>query len=191
MPPKKKYSKEKIVEKAFEIAKTEGIKGITIRKVADKLNSSIAPIYVNFNDVDELIKEVIKKTFEIGKELIDKEDSEDDFEKIGRASLKFARDYPLLFRDIVMNPNNYLENYDEDIGEELVEQMKNSPELKGLEEDKLKKILLKMRIFQTGLSVMIANGLLPKEIDEEKAYQILEDTGGDIIFAAKEGHKRN
>lgn len=60
MPPKKKFSKEQIVEAAFEIAKEEGMSYITIRKVADRLRSSIAPIYVNFDNVEELISVVMK-----------------------------------------------------------------------------------------------------------------------------------
>ena len=52
MAPKKKYSKEKIIDSAFEVARIEGIDSITIRKVAEKMGSSIAPIYVNFNEQD-------------------------------------------------------------------------------------------------------------------------------------------
>ena len=37
MPPKKKFSKEQIVDKAFEIAKTEGIDSITARRIAEEL----------------------------------------------------------------------------------------------------------------------------------------------------------
>ncbi len=61
MAPKSKFKKDQIIDAAFEIARTEGIDRITIRKVAEKLGSSIAPIYVNFKEVDELIQEVIKK----------------------------------------------------------------------------------------------------------------------------------
>lgn len=69
MAPKTKFKKEQIVDAAFEIARTEGLEGITIRKVAERLGSSIAPIYVNFKDVDELIQAVIRKTFTISKQL--------------------------------------------------------------------------------------------------------------------------
>ena len=39
---------------SFAIAETEGIDRVTIRKVAEQLGSSIAPIYVNFTDVEAL-----------------------------------------------------------------------------------------------------------------------------------------
>lgn len=61
MPPKNKFSKEQISEAAFAIAESEGIDRITIRKVADRLGSSIAPIYVNFTDVEALSKPLLTK----------------------------------------------------------------------------------------------------------------------------------
>ena len=70
MAPKNKFTKEEIIDAAFDIAKVDGLGAITVRKVAQKLNSSIAPIYVNFNDIDELIQEVVKKAFDISRELI-------------------------------------------------------------------------------------------------------------------------
>lgn len=41
MPPKKKFSEEQIIDAAFEIAKTEGMDSITIRKVAFQMGLSI------------------------------------------------------------------------------------------------------------------------------------------------------
>lgn len=52
MAPKKKFTKDQIIDAAFEIARTEGIEFITIRKVAEKLGGSIAPIYVNFKEAN-------------------------------------------------------------------------------------------------------------------------------------------
>ena len=54
MGPKVKFTREQIIDAAFEIARTEGIDSITMRKIAEKMGSSVAPIYVNFNNVDEL-----------------------------------------------------------------------------------------------------------------------------------------
>lgn len=62
MAPKKKYSKQQIIDAAFEIAKEEGMSSITIRKVAEHLGSSIAPIYVNFNTIDDLTEAVMQKS---------------------------------------------------------------------------------------------------------------------------------
>ena len=65
MPPKTKYNKEDIVDAAFEIAKEEGFSGITARSVANRLHCSVAPIYVNFATIDDLITDVVER--EIGR----------------------------------------------------------------------------------------------------------------------------
>ncbi len=181
MPPKNKYSKEQIIDNAFEIAKEEGIGSITIRKVAKKLKSSVAPIYVNFESIDGLIQAVVEKTFAISKQIIDEQSSGNPFQDIGLASLRFAKEYPVLFRDLAINQNKYMENNSQDMDYMIVEQMKQDPELEGFTEEELLNILLKMKIFQTGLSFMVCNGLL----DEEKAIKLLLDSATDVICATQ------
>ncbi|WP_269758384.1 TetR/AcrR family transcriptional regulator [Thalassobacillus sp. C254] len=83
MPPKTKFTKEQIINAAFEIAKSEGIDSITIRKVADRLGSSIAPIYVNFNDVDELKQAVANKVVQLSQHMIYEEIPGTPFEILG------------------------------------------------------------------------------------------------------------
>lgn len=184
MAPKSKFKKDQIIDAAFEIARTEGIDRITIRKVAEKLGSSIAPIYVNFKEVDELIQEVIKKTFAISKQLLMEQHTGHPFHDIGVASLRFAKEYSVLFRDLVMKKNEYINDHDHEMGM-LVELMKQDPHLEGLTDGELMTLLLKMKIFQTGLSVMVANGLLPDDSDEEKMIYLLNSTAMDIIDAAQ------
>jgi AcrR family transcriptional regulator len=183
MAPKSKFNKDQIIDAAFEIARTEGLDGITIRKVADQLGSSIAPIYVNFKDVDELIQEVVNKTLEVNRQLIKEQNTGYPFRDIGAASLKFAKEYSALFRDLVMKKNEYIRNLDQDENM-LVRMMKQDPTLEGFSNDELRTILLKMRIFQIGLSLMVANELLPEHFDEEKTMHMLGSTARDIITAA-------
>lgn len=62
MPPKTIFTKEQLIDAAFEITNEEGFDSITIRRVAKMLNNSIAPIYANFKDVNKLKSEVVKKS---------------------------------------------------------------------------------------------------------------------------------
>ena len=45
MPKKVIYTKEQIVEKAYELLKVEGLNSITARNLAKNLKTSPAPIY--------------------------------------------------------------------------------------------------------------------------------------------------
>ncbi len=80
MPPKNKISKEAIVEAAFIIAEEEGFSGITARKVAKRLGCSVAPIYVNFTTINDLIEAVIMRVFAVSEELLAKQKGQDIFE---------------------------------------------------------------------------------------------------------------
>jgi AcrR family transcriptional regulator len=191
MPPKNKFSKEQIVEAAFYIAKTEGIDSMTIRKVADQLGSSIAPIYVNFNDIEELKSAVIKKVVDVSQRMLKEQNTGNPFGDIGVASLQFAKEYPVLVRDFVMKQNNYLLDYDQEMEDELLIQMKKDPELESFTDEELKVILFKMRAFQMGLSIMVANGLFPEKLDIEKMTEVLDSVAEDVVTATRLRKKKD
>jgi len=118
----------------------------------------------------------MQKIIELSYQLLEEENSGKPFHDIGVASLRFAKEYPVLFRDFVINQNNYTQNYNQDMGQGLIEQMKGDGELMT--------IFLKMQIFTTGLSIMVANGMLPEEFNEEKVVKLLGSTATDVITSA-------
>ncbi|MFS0861066.1 TetR/AcrR family transcriptional regulator [Fredinandcohnia sp. 179-A 10B2 NHS] len=183
MPPRTKFTKETIIDAAFDIASAEGIDSITVRKVADKLGSSIAPIYVNFTEVEELKQAVLVKVHDIAQQMLATKYSSDPFLNIGIASIKFARQYSVLFKDLIMNSNRYLNNV-QPSRTNILEQMQESTSLSGYSDEELAGILFKMQVFQLGLSVMDVNGMLPEHFDEETIIKMLESAGKDIIMAA-------
>ena len=185
MPPKKKYSKQQIVETAFKLARVEGIEGLTARKVADEMGSSVAPIYVNFNDIKDLKKAVAHKAFKVSREMSKEEVTGDRFLDIGIASLRFAKEYSKLFQELVLKKNDYMEDYDQALGDKIIGDMSDDSKLRDFNDEELKMILLKMRIFQLGLSVMVANELLPEDFDEEEQIELLASMGTDVITATR------
>ena len=185
MGPKIKYTKEQIIEAAFEIARTEGFDSITMRKVAERIGGSVAPIYVNFKNVDELNEALIEKIINISRQFLIEEDTGNPFSDMGNASLRFALEYSVIFRDLLAKGDKYMQGYDEKMMPVLVGEMQKDPELKGFTVDELKIILLKMRVFQLGLSMMAASNLLPKEYNKQDAMDILSSTADDVIISAK------
>ncbi|WP_062051157.1 TetR/AcrR family transcriptional regulator [Bacillus sp. JCM 19034] len=185
MAPKNKFTKEQIIDCAFHIAKSEGLNSITIRKVAEKLGSSIAPIYVNFDHVEELKKEVIRKLVTVSHELLAEQNSGSPFLDLGMASLVAAEKYPALFTDFIVHSNSYLEEYEGEMEQEVLARIKDDQDLQGLNQEEAMTIFLKMKIFQTGLSIMVSNDLLPKGLSEEQVIGLLESTGDDFITAAR------
>ena len=184
MPPKKQYSKDEIVEIAFQVAREEGLNGITIRKVAEKLGSSIAPIYVNFKDIGALKQAVVDKVFAIVRELYQRPGEKPSFMELGIVSLRFAREYSAIFRDLVMQKNNYIKPFHvtQDF---LLEQLSEQPDFQGFTDEEIKDGLFKISIFQLGLSVMAANNLFTNEPSEEELIELLMSAGDDLLTAVR------
>lgn len=180
MPPKTKYNKEDIVDAAFEIAKEEGFSGITARSVANRLHCSVAPIYVNFATIDDLITDVVERVFALSDELLAKQKGPHLFENIGKASLAFAREYPVFFRELVMQENPYMASY-ETIENAMLEGLAEDKAMRGWTLEERKRLFLKMRIFQMGLSVMVANGHVPSWLDEEAVEELLFEVGDELV----------
>ena len=72
MPTKIKISKEMILETAFEIVRKNGIEKLSNRELANKLNCSIRPIYYQFENSEELQKELYRKIEKYFYKLYDK-----------------------------------------------------------------------------------------------------------------------
>lgn len=185
MPPKSKFSKEQIIDVAFDIAKKEGIGSITIRKIALKLESSIAPIYVNFKDVDELKRAVISKIQELGNSMISEQNTGDPFLDIGIASIKFAKNYSVIFKEFLLKGNKDLVSNDEEMTQMVIQEMKKDSEFKIFSEEELRMIFMKLRIFQAGLSIMAANEAFASQLTDDVIIEMLNDTGIDILNGMK------
>jgi len=182
MAPKTQFSKEQIIDAAFDIASTEGIDCITTRKVAEKLGSSIAPIYVNFTEVDDLKRAVMHKAFRVALDILEEQLRHNTpFLAIGVASLRFAREHSVLFRDLMLRPNPYIKDYEKEFAV-LLAHMGKDDDLHGVAEEDLQVILLKMRIFTLGLSVMVANDLLTSQFDETLQIELMNSMATDVVM---------
>lgn len=184
MPPKTKFNKENIVEAAFEIAKENGFSAITARSVAKRLGCSVAPIYVNFETIDDLIEAVVMRVFAVSDELLAKQQGTDLFEKIGKASLAFAREYPILFRELILQPNQYMTSY-ETLENAMIEALAEDESMYGFTQEQRKKLFFKMRVFQMGLSAMIANGHMPAWLDDKESEKLLLEVGEELLLVQK------
>lgn len=185
MPPKNKFTKEDIINVAFNIAKEEGFDGISIRKVAAKVGCSIAPIYVNFNDVEDLKNAVVKKIEKVTKELIDKQNTGEPFLDIGIASVKFAREYSVIYKEFILKGNIYISENSHEFKDMLIEEMKKDNNLKDFSDEELNIILIKMKAFQIGLSIMAAEGNYIKDLTDDKIIELLKDVGMESILGIK------
>ena len=99
---------------------------------------------------------------------------------MGYASLFFAKQYPQLFRDLVLEPNNYMASYNQ-VEEDLVALMREDETTSLLDDDQRRRLLFQMRTFQLGISTMMANQMMPSWLSDEEAEEMMIDVGNQLL----------
>lgn len=177
MPTKVKISKEMILETAFEIVRKDGIEKLSNRELANKLNCSIRPIYYQFENVEEMKKELyvkIEKYFY--KFLLDHMvENIPKYKQIGINYIKFAKKEKKLFQtlfmsDLGLTPNAFISKDGEDY-EEIEKLIKISTNLNG---DDIKEFHTRMWIFCHGIATLVANNTIcldNKQIEQLLSYE--------------------
>ena len=61
MPPKKKYTREQILNEALQMARKKGIDAVVARELGKALGTSSSPIFTAFKNMEELQREVRKR----------------------------------------------------------------------------------------------------------------------------------
>ncbi len=103
MPPKAKFTKEEIVEAAFNIVKTDGFEALTSRTLGTRLGSSARPIFTVFQSMDEVQQAVIEAAKALYKEYVDQGLMwEHPFKGVGTQYILFSVNEPKLFQLLFM-----------------------------------------------------------------------------------------
>lgn len=113
-------------------------------------------------------------------ELLSKEKGNSMFEKIGKASLIFARKYPVLFKELTLQPNPYMTSY-ETMENSLIETMFNDQSIKDWTLIERKRLLLKLRIFQLGMTVMVASNNVPTWLNNNEFDEMFMEVGDELL----------
>ena len=113
MPPKPKFTKEEIVNAAFEIVRSKGKDALTARELGKKLGSSARPVFTVFRDMNELKIEVKKKANDLLNEYLEEaEHYQPLFKQAIKETILFATDEPNLFDLIFLSDNSEPVNFE-------------------------------------------------------------------------------
>jgi AcrR family transcriptional regulator len=110
-------TRDKILDAARELFVTEGYEGVSMRKVAEKIEYSPTAIYVHFADKSELFHELCRRDFARLQEVMASEmpmDPIDRLRQIGRNYLRFGERFPNHYVFMFMTPHPAHELDDED-----------------------------------------------------------------------------
>ena len=121
MPPKAKYTREQIINKAFEMAREKGIDAVVARELGKELGTSSSPIFTAFKNMEELqqeVRTVALKEFEAY--VSDAVNYAPAFKYVGLKMIEFAMKEPKLFQLVYMREHDRNQTYSmliEELGE--------------------------------------------------------------------------
>lgn len=117
MPPKAKYTREEIVETAFQMARENGIESVVARELGKRLGTSSSPIFTAFKNMEELYREVQKKAMKAFEDYVhDAVNYTPAFKQVGVKMIRFAMEEPKLFQLLYMQEHRESQTIEEMIG---------------------------------------------------------------------------
>lgn len=157
MPKKPIFTREQIIDKAFNMLEKGSLENITARSLAKELNCSPAPIYGLFISMDELKKELINRAKNLFLTYVSKGEEEVPFLNIGMGICKFAREEKQLFKSIFLRNSSYSTLISE-FHKIIFEEMKKDKRFDSLPVDVKETLTIDCWTYAHGLSTLIATG---------------------------------
>lgn len=102
MPPKARFTKERIEEAAYQLAKEKGFEAIAAREVARSLGMTVTPIFTYFSGMEELktaVRDRVRREFE--GYLRGSLDYFPAFKEFGARWMRYAAEYPNFYKLLI------------------------------------------------------------------------------------------
>ena len=176
MPTKIRISKDMILNAAFEIVRQEGTEKLSNRELANKLKCSIRPIYYQFENVEQMKKELyIKIEQYFYKFILDNMiEGIPQYKQVGINYIKFAKKEKKLFQTLFMcdtglTPDTFVTKAGHDY-EEIEKLIRIST---NLNDEDIMKFQTKMWIFCHGIATLVANDTI--KLTDSQIQELLSD----------------
>ena len=173
MPKKVIYTREEIIEKAYEMLKSEGLNQITARTLAKKLKTSPAPIYGHFDSMEVLKAELIKKAREQFLSYVIKNYTDKPFLNAGMGFVIFAREESELFRAIFLMGNSNREIILE-FKNVIFSEIEKDERFVKVEEEKKEWLYNKCWTYAHGLATLTSMGIEKNNSNEQIKNNLLD-----------------
>lgn len=174
MPPMIRFSRDAVLNAAYQLIRREGPAALNARAVAKELGGSTQPIFRLFSGMEELHKAVVELALQEWKDKlrIRMQDSAFPYLTIGMSFLLFARDEPELFKLLFMRDrvsDGSCTDYNVDWGIPLIE------DTVKVDVETARRLYERNWLFCYGLAVSIATKYIPC-ISECKMRQLLVES---------------
>lgn len=182
MAPKIKVTREDIINTSVELVRAKGTDAINARAIATALSCSTQPIFSNFESMEELECETLKRVYEIYLEFLDSElksEKYPPYKAFGMGYIRFAKEESELFKLLFMKDSeNKQFSPTQDFNDSVDMIMKSS----GASRELASKFHLELWICVHGISAMLATSYLNIEWD------LISDILSDIYQGLRAKH---
>lgn len=184
-PRETTFDKGTVLAAAVEIIREKGWPSLTARAIADRLKSSVAPVYSTFGSMEALERAILEEAHRRLHERTTVAYTDGAFLNIGVGMVVFAREEGHLFTALFHTPHNHPDIVD-GVFASILERMKADPMLKLLPDYSLERLLHYLGTYTLGLAASIVYGRR-EDSSTENIIQLLKNAGNMMIFGEVSG----
>lgn len=157
MPAIKKISKEAIIDAAVDVLREGGAAAINARSVAKELGCSTQPIYLSFQNMDDLKAAMTQRAVALHTRHVRNSNSDTQYSCYGMGFVKFAEEERHLFRWLYLDGEQFGPYWDDVLLPEIIAAMVNEY---GYTEEVARKLHQDMTYYSYGMAILANTGHL-------------------------------
>ena len=186
MPKKPKFTREMLLQEAYNIARDQGIEEVSARSLSKRLGCSIQPVYTHFPSMAVLRQETFRYACrQFTREIFACRSDMDPFRWATICTVDLARNQPNLFKLIFMMSGFATRTLPETIAEMLKNQKLSARimEIYDLDRESCESVMIRGELFLLGICSMICSFRM--EISDEQIDRIMTQTISDLVEGVK------
>lgn len=193
MPPKPKFTRDQIIEAAYNIVREGGENALTARELGKRLGTSSSPVFTVFQDMEELKGEIrvrAKATFE--EYMLVADNFNPAYKKRGMQWIKFAQEEPRLFEMMFMQPSVGREAFDK---APVIQPFGKERDIQiimrdyNASEEQAEHLFRQLWTYTYGLCVLCAEGVC--SFKEEELSDMLSEIFFGMVFVLTHSEQRH
>lgn len=198
MARKKEISRDKILDVAYKMAVKDGIEGLTARSIAKTGHFSTQPLYLEFNNMNDLREQVLKKiSDDLRTKTLQQSYTGDALIDLDLSYIEFAQKHVNLFRAMFVDGKFGSKVISDTLMDLGTEKFKEQYPDTQYDEDRVRDIVIANWISTTGMAALVVNkiatfnqtqiiNVLNAQIHDAMLNNRLSETQENPMFAADE-----
>ncbi|MBP2099659.1 TetR/AcrR family transcriptional regulator [Enterococcus rivorum] len=175
MVRKKVYKREHILKSAFEVLQKNGFSGLTARNVADHMGISTQPIYLEFENMEDLKMTLLNSIYDdLASGVFACKTTSDAALNFGFNFIDFAKKNTNIFIALYTEQHGYGDEIKAHTFKHFLKHIKNDEQYTALSEKDCEKIHNSLLVVASGIASMSLSGIIAPS--QKQISELLEKT---------------